>query len=55
MKGYSKDGKVLHAMQTNTIRELVETANDLEIPREDIVSILEKGGHYVLFYYCKGV
>ncbi len=55
MEEYNKEGKVLHAMQTTTIRELVETANELEIPREDIVSILEKDGHYVLFYYYSGV
>ena len=55
MEGYSKKGKVLHATRSKTIRELVVKTNKLQIPREDIVTILPEGGSFVLLYYYQGV
>ena len=55
MEEYSKEGKTLHATRSRTLRELVEKTNKLQIPREDIVTILPEGGSYVLLYYYQGV
>ena len=46
-----KDGKLLHAIKGRTIRELVVKANELNIPREDIIQILQENGCYILLYY----
>lgn len=46
-----KDGKLLHAFKSRTIRELVVKANELNIPREDIIQILQENGCYILLYY----
>lgn len=43
--------KALHVIRVRTIRELVNKANALNIPREDIVGILQETGFYVLIYY----
>lgn len=34
-----KNGKMMIAVEAQTIRELVDLANDYKIPREDVVSI----------------
>lgn len=49
------DGKMLHAIRSRTIREMVNKANELKILRSDIVSVLQENGVYVLLYYYKGV
>ena len=51
MEEYSKEGKLLHALRGRTIRELVDKTNDLKIQREDVVTILQENGYYVLLYY----
>lgn len=43
--------QVITAMAANTIREIVRTANEEEIKREDIVSLLKENGQFVLVYY----
>lgn len=54
MEEYIKEGKLLHATRNKTIRELVEKANKLQIPREDVVTILRENEYYVLLYYYQG-
>lgn len=39
------------AIEAQTIRELVDIANEDKIPREDIVSILPSKGGYIMIYY----
>ena len=55
MEEYSVNGKLLHATKSRTIRELVEKTNKLQIPREDIITVLQENGSYVLLYYYQGV
>ena len=54
MGEYDKNGKLLHATKSRTLRELVAKANKLQIPREDIVAVLPENGSYVLLYYYQG-
>lgn len=42
----------MYAIYAPTIRSIVEQANEIGIQREDIVSILENEGQYVLIYYA---
>lgn len=46
-----KNGKMMIAAEAQTIRELVDLANDYKIPREDVVSILPSKEGYVMVYY----
>lgn len=39
------------AMAANTIREIVNLANEKQIEKEDIVSLLKENGQFVLIYY----
>lgn len=55
MEEYCKEEKVLHATRARTIREIVQKANDLNIPREDVVTLLQETGYYVLLYYYQGI
>lgn len=43
--------QIMTAMAANTIREIVKTANEEEVKREDIVSLLKENGQFVLVYY----
>lgn len=45
------NGKIMNAVESQTIRELVDLANDYKIPREDVVSILPSREGYVMVYY----
>lgn len=45
------NGKIMNAVEAQTIRELVDLANDYKIPREDVVSILPSREGYVMVYY----
>lgn len=47
----TKKGKVMTALPAPHIRALVDMANDMKIPREDVVTILDKGEEVVLIYY----
>jgi len=38
--GENGNKQLLHAMRSRTIRELVDKANELQIPREDVITIL---------------
>ena len=51
MGEYNENGKLLHAIRSRTIRELVDKANELHILREDVITILQENGFYVLLYY----
>lgn len=46
-----KEGKIMNATEAQTIRELVDFANDYKIPREDVVSILPSREGYIMVYY----
>lgn len=43
--------QVMAAIVANTIREIVKTANEEGIKREDIVSLLKENSQFVLVYY----
>lgn len=43
--------QVMAAIAANTIREIVKTANEEGIKREDIVSLLKENSQFVLVYY----
>lgn len=43
--------QIMTAMAANTIREIVRTANEEGVKREDIVSLLKENGQFVLVYY----
>lgn len=43
--------QIMTAMAVNTIREIVKTANEEGIKREDIVSLLKENDQFVLVYY----
>lgn len=42
----------MYAIYAPTIRGIVEQANKMGIQRDDIVSLMENGGQYVLTYYA---
>lgn len=46
-----KEGKIMNATEAQTIRELVDFANQYKIPREDIVQILNSREGYIMVYY----
>lgn len=46
-----KDGKIMTCIVGYTVRDIINQVNELEIPREDIVSILPLAGQIYLFYY----
>lgn len=48
-----KDGKVMHAFFSETIRGLVKKSIEENIPREDVVAIVPEhnNSRYVLIYY----
>ena len=43
--------QIMTAMAADTIREIVRTANEEGIRREDIVSLLKENSQFVLVYY----
>lgn len=46
-----KDGKIMTALTAPHIRALVDMANEMKIPRADVVSILDRVDEVVLIYY----
>jgi DNA-binding transcriptional regulator YhcF (GntR family) len=46
--------QTMHALTADNLRGIVKEANSLGIKREDIVSLLEERGQYVLIYYYGG-
>ena len=47
----AKEQKAMYAISAPTMRRLVIEANQNEIKREDIVSILKEGEQFVMLYY----
>lgn len=43
--------QTMTALAANTIREIVKTANEENIKRDDIVSLLKENGQFVLVYF----
>ena len=46
-----KNGKVLTAITSPTIRGIVNITNELAIQKEDIVLITKESNEYILLYY----
>lgn len=46
--------QIMHALTADNLRGIVKEVNSLGIKREDIVSLLEERGQYVLIYYYGG-
>lgn len=53
-KGQEVHNQIMHALTADNLRGIVKEANSLGIKREDIVSLLEERGQYVLIYYYGG-
>ncbi len=51
MEPMIKDGKVMTAISAANIRQLVTKANNLNVKREDIVSLVKENGSFILVYY----
>lgn len=47
----TKNGKIMTALVSDTIRGIVNRANKLSIKREDIVTLTKEGNEYILIYY----
>lgn len=47
-------GKIMTASTAPTIRRVVKIANELNIPREDVVTILPCSEGYTFIYYYGG-
>ena len=54
MEEKSNNKKVLQAARARNIRELVDKTNQLKIPKDDVVAVLQESGYYVILYYYKG-
>lgn len=46
-----KEGKVMTCIVGQTVRNIVAQANELNIPREDIINMFPLGGQIYLIYY----
>lgn len=46
-----QNNKIMTAIDAQTIRELVDFANDYRIHKEDIISILPSREGYTMIYY----
>lgn len=49
--GEAKVSKIMTAFTATTIRGIVNSANEVGIKREDIVSLLKENGQFVLVYF----
>lgn len=47
----AKNSKIMTCIVGQTIRNIVSQANELEIPKEDIVSMFALGGQIYLVFY----
>lgn len=47
----SKKTQVMTALTATTIRGIVNSANEIGIKREEIVSLLKENGQFVLVYF----
>lgn len=48
-----EERKVLDAIITYGLRELIDTLNSLKVDKEDIVQILTKEDKYIAIFYSK--
>lgn len=49
--GDTKVSQIMTALTATTIRGIVNSANEIGIKREDIVSLLKENGQFVLVYF----
>lgn len=49
--GDTKVSQIMTALTATTIRGIVNSANEVGIKREDIVSLLKENGQFVLVYF----
>ncbi len=49
--GGTKVSQIMTALTSTTIRGIVNSANEIGIKREDIVSLLKENGQFVLVYF----
>lgn len=49
--GDTKVSQIMTAFTATTIRGIVNSANEIGIKREDIVSLLKENGQFVLVYF----
>lgn len=47
----SKDGKIMTCIVGYTVRDIINQANELEIPKEDVVGMFTLGGQIYLVFY----
>lgn len=47
----TKVSQIMTALTATTIRGIVNSANEIGIKREDIVSLLKENGQFVLVYF----
>lgn len=47
----TKEGKIMTALPAPHIRALVDMANEMKIPRTDVITILDRGDEVILIYY----
>ena len=47
----SEGSQIMSALTATTIRGIVNSANEVGIKREDIVSLLKENGQFVLIYF----
>lgn len=50
-KARTKAPGIMTALTATTIRGIVNSANEIGIKREDIVSLLKENGQFVLIYF----
>ena len=50
-KTRTKTSGIMTALTATTIRGIVNSANEVGIKREDIVSLLKENGQFVLVYF----
>lgn len=46
-----KNGKVITAITSPTVRGIVDAARELSIKRDDIVTLTKEGNQHILIYY----
>lgn len=47
----TKISQIMSALTATTIRGIVNSANEVGIKREDIISLLKENGQFVLVYF----
>lgn len=47
----TKDGKIMTCIVGQTVRDIINQANELDISKEDIVNMFTLGGQIYLVYF----